>query len=132
MAEPQAQTSGVLTPVTLENAPLRRRVAAAIRDAIEVGKLPPGARPDLSVDGTVQIERIADAVFVGRPAFGQPESKATLFKFDPNTSIAMRVPVTLGRASVNLIEVTQGLQPGDVVILSDTSAWDEHDRLRVD
>ncbi len=96
------------------------------------GELPPGARPDLSVDGTVQIERIADAVFVGRPAFGQPDSKATLFKFDPNTSIAMRVPVTLGRASVNLIEVTQGLQPGDVVILSDTSAWDEHDRLRVD
>ena len=101
-------------------------------DVMLDGELPPGARPDLSVDGTVQIERIADAVFVGRPAFGQPDSRATLFKFDPESSIATRVPVTLGRASVNLIEITQGLQPGDVVILSDTSAWDDHDRLRVD
>ncbi len=101
-------------------------------DVMIDGDLPPGARPDLSVDGTVEIERIADTVFVGRPAFGQPDSKATLFKLDPETSIAIRIPVTLGRASVNLIEVTQGLQPGDLVILSDTSAWDDHDRLRVD
>lgn len=101
-------------------------------DVMIDGDLPPGARPDLSVDGTVEIERIADTIFVGRPAFGQPDSKATLFKLDPETSIAVRIPVTLGRASVNLIEVTQGLQPGELVILSDTSAWDDHDRLRVD
>jgi HlyD family secretion protein len=95
------------------------------------GTLPPGARPDLSVDGTIQIERLDDVLFVGRPAYGQPESEVRLFRLDVETGIAQRVPVKLGRASVNLIEIQQGLQPGDQIILSDTSQWDEYDRLRV-
>lgn len=95
------------------------------------GTLPPGARPDLSIDGTIQIERLGDVLYVGRPAYGQPESEVRLFKLDPESGIAQRVPVRLGRASVNLIEIQQGLQPGDQIILSDTSQWDEHDRLRI-
>jgi HlyD family secretion protein len=95
------------------------------------GALPPGARPDLSVDGTIQIERLADVLYVGRPAYGQPESEVRLFKLDAESGIAQRVPVRLGRASVNLIEIQQGLEPGDQIILSDTSQWDEYDRLRV-
>ncbi|MEZ5440804.1 MAG: HlyD family efflux transporter periplasmic adaptor subunit [Lysobacterales bacterium] len=100
-------------------------------DVVLIGDLPPGARPDLSVDGTIEIERVDDAVFVGRPAFGQPDSQTTLFKLDPDSGTATRVPVMLGRASVNLIEIRQGLQPGDTVILSDTSTWDQFDRLKV-
>jgi HlyD family secretion protein len=95
------------------------------------GQLPPGARPDLSVDGTIQIERLPDVLYVGRPAYGQPESEVRLFKLDTESGVATRVPVRLGRASVNLIEIQQGLQPGDQIILSDTSQWDEYDRLRV-
>ena len=71
-------------------------------------------------------------LYVGRPAYGQPESQVRLFKFDPATGIAQRVPVQLGRASVSLIEIRQGLQPGDVIVLSDTSQWDRYDRLRID
>lgn len=95
------------------------------------GELPASARPDLSVDGTIEIERLADVLYVGRPAYGQPESEVRLFRVDPDSGIAQRVPVRLGRASVNLIEVVQGLQPGDQIILSDTSQWDEHDRLKL-
>lgn len=95
------------------------------------GTLPPGARPDLSVDGTIEIERLPDVLFVGRPAFGQPESDVRLFRLDAEGDTALRVPVRLGRASVNLIEVQQGLNPGDKIILSDTSQWDEYDRLRL-
>jgi HlyD family secretion protein len=94
------------------------------------GELPPGARPDLSVDGTVEIERLTDVLYVGRPAFGQPNSQTTLFRINGDGR-ALRVPVQLGRASVNLIEVVQGLEEGDRVILSDTSAWDQHDRIRI-
>ena len=97
-----------------------------------VGALPSGARPDLSVDGTIEIERLADVVYVGRPAFGQPGSTVGLFRLDADSDIARRVPVKLGRASVGVIEVAQGLKPGDKVILSDTSAWDEYDRIRLD
>ena len=97
-----------------------------------VGALPDGARPDLSVDGTIEIERLADVVYVGRPAFGQPGSTVGLFRLDPDSDLARRVPVRLGRASVSVIEVAQGLKPGDKVILSDTSAWDEYDRIRLD
>jgi len=95
------------------------------------GELPPGARPDLSVDGTIEIERLDDVMFVGRPAFGQPDSDVRLFRVDPESGIAQRIPVRLGRASVSLIEVQQGLQPGDEIILSDTSQWDDYDRLRL-
>lgn len=96
------------------------------------GDLPPGARPDLSVDGTIRIERLTDVLYVGRPAYSRPESEMRLFKVDTKTGVAQRVAVRLGRASVNLIEIRQGLQPGDQIVLSDTSQWDEYDRLRID
>jgi HlyD family secretion protein len=96
-----------------------------------VGKLPRGARPDLSVDGTIEIERLTDVIYTGRPAYGQPNSKITLFKLVDGGRYAVRVPVELGRTSVNNVEIVQGLLPGDEVILSDTSAWDDNDRIRL-
>ena len=94
------------------------------------GELPPGARPDLSVDGTITLERLPDVIKVGRPAFGQENSTVMLFKLDGNGE-AHRVQVRLGRSSVNEIEVLEGLQPGDQVILSDMSAQDAYDRIRL-
>ena len=96
------------------------------------GKLPPGARPDLSVDGTIEIERLPDVLYVGRPAFGQSDSEVRLFRLEPGGNVASRVPVRLGKSSVNLIEIVQGLNVGDRVILSDTSAFDQNDRVRLD
>lgn len=95
------------------------------------GKLPPGARPDLSVDGTVEIERLKNVLYVGRPAYGQAESTVGLFKLTPDGEEATRVNVKLGRASVNTIVVEQGLNEGDRVIISDMSAWDSRDRVRL-
>lgn len=97
-----------------------------------IGSLPPGARPDLSVDGTIEIETLHDVLYVGRPAFGQIESDTTLFRLDAEGTIARRVPVRLGRASVSLIEVQRGLEVGDRVVLSDTSNYDRSDRLRLE
>jgi HlyD family secretion protein len=94
------------------------------------GALPPGARPDLSVDGTIRLEKLDNVVFVGRPAFGQEESKISLYKLMPNGE-AHRVTVTLGRSSVNTIEIKEGLQPGDQVILSDMSSYEQFDRVRI-
>ena len=94
------------------------------------GALPPGARPDLSVDGTITLEKLPDVIKVGRPAFGQENSTVMLFKLDGNGE-AHRVQVKLGRSSVNEIEVIEGLQPGDQVILSDMSAQDAYDRIRL-
>jgi HlyD family secretion protein len=96
-----------------------------------VGALPAGARPDLSVDGTIEIERLANVLYVGRPAYGQPESDTTLFRIDPKSGVATRVPVRLGRASVTVIEVNRGLAEGDQVVLSDTAQWDKYDRLKL-
>jgi HlyD family secretion protein len=93
--------------------------------------LPRGARPDLTVDGTIELERLANVLHVGRPAQGQPESTVGLFRLVPGTNEARRVKVELGRASVSTIEVRSGLGEGDKVILSDMSAWDAHDRVRV-
>jgi multidrug efflux pump subunit AcrA (membrane-fusion protein) len=95
------------------------------------GALPPGARPDLSVDGTIEIERLTDVLYVGRPTFGQPNSQISLFKLEPDGKGAVRVQVKLGRSSVNTIEIVDGLRIGDQVILSDMSAWDAHDRIRL-
>lgn len=95
------------------------------------GKLPDGARPDLSVDGTVEIERLNDVLYVGRPVFGQQNSLVTLFKLDPVSKDANRVQVKLGRSSVNTIEILEGLQIGDQVVLSDMSAWDAHQRIHL-
>ena len=93
--------------------------------------LPKGARPDLSVEGTLELENIPDALIVGRPAFGREDSTVSLFRLSPDGDEATRVKVELGRGSVNLVEVRSGLQPGDKIILSDTSAYDEHDRIRI-
>ena len=95
------------------------------------GPLPRGARPDLSVDGTIDIEHLKDVMYVGRPAYGQPESTVGLFKLVEGGREAVRVSVRLGRGSASTIEVEGGLQPGDVVILSDMSQWDSADRVRL-
>lgn len=95
------------------------------------GELPQGARPDLSVDGTVELERLNDVLYVGRPVIGQPNSMVGLFKLDPQTKEANRTTVRLGRSSVNTIEVLDGLKVGDQVILSDMSAWDAHNRIEL-
>ena len=99
-------------------------------DVILDGALPPGARPDLSVDGTIRIEKLDNVVFVGRPAFGQDEGTVSMFKLLP-TGEAVRTNVKLGRSSVNTIEIKEGLQPGDQVILSDMSNYDQFDRIQL-
>jgi multidrug efflux pump subunit AcrA (membrane-fusion protein) len=96
------------------------------------GELPKGARPDLSVDGTIDLERLDNVLYVGRPAFGQENSTISLFKLDPNGKGGVRVPVKVGRASVNSIQVLEGLNERDTVILSDMSRYDNTDRIRLD
>jgi multidrug efflux pump subunit AcrA (membrane-fusion protein) len=96
------------------------------------GTLPQGARPDLSVDGTIDLERIADILYVGRPAFGQEKSTVGLFKLEPDGQTAVRAQVQLGRSSVNTVEIVQGLKEGDQVILSDMSRWDNFDRVKLE
>jgi HlyD family secretion protein len=95
------------------------------------GPLPQGARPDLSVDGTIEIEKLTDVLYVGRPTFGQPNSQVTLFKLDADGRGATRTQVKLGRSSVNTIEILEGLRVGDQVVLSDMSAQDAYDRIRL-
>jgi HlyD family secretion protein len=94
--------------------------------------LPKGARPDLSVDGTIDLERLDNILYVGRPAFGQENSTISLFKLDADGKEAERVPVKVGRESVNSIQVYEGLHEGDTVILSDMSRWDKTDRIRLE
>jgi HlyD family secretion protein len=96
------------------------------------GELPKGARPDLSVDGTIDLERLDNVLYVGRPAFGQESSTISLFKLDSNGKEAERVPVKVGRESVNSIQVLEGLREGDTVILSDMSRWDKTERIRLE
>ena len=96
------------------------------------GELPKGARPDLSVDGTIDLERLDNVLYVGRPAFGQENSTISLFKLSGDGQGALRVPVKVGRASVNSIQVMEGLNEGDTVILSDMSRWDNTDRIRLE
>jgi HlyD family secretion protein len=100
-------------------------------DLALVGDLPKGARPDLTVDGTIELERLENALHVGRPAMGQPQTTVGLFRLVKGTSEAVRVRVRLGQASVSTIQVVEGLDAGDEVILSDTSAWDSADRIRL-
>jgi HlyD family secretion protein len=94
--------------------------------------LPKWARPDLSVDGTITLERLNDVLYVGRPAFGQEKSTVSMFKIDPDGKSATRVKVDLGRSSVNTIEILGGLKEGDQVILSDMSRWDANNNIRLD
>ena len=96
-----------------------------------LGGLPQGARPDLSVDGTIDLDRMADVLYVGRPAFGNENSTISLFRLAPDGKNATRVPVKVGRASVNSIQIIEGLQVGDKVILSDMSRWDSADRVKL-
>ena len=95
------------------------------------GELPRGAVPDLSVDGTIELERLNDVLFIGRPAFGQEQSTVGCSRSMPDGTGATRVQVKLGRTSVNTVEVVAGLDVGDKVILSDMSAWDAFDRVRL-
>ena len=96
------------------------------------GELPKGARPDLSVDGTIDLEKLENVLYVGRPAFGQESSTISMFKLDPAGNAATRTQVKTGRASVNLIQIDSGLKQGDTVILSDMSRWDSTDRVRLE
>ncbi|MBT8055256.1 MAG: HlyD family efflux transporter periplasmic adaptor subunit [Xanthomonadales bacterium] len=104
---------------------------AVIVDVEFIDGLPDGARPDLSVSGTIEIDRIEDTVFMGRPVFGQAESFTSIFRLNEEGNSATRVQVKLGLGSVNTIEVLEGLAPGEQVILSDMSKWDKSDRIKL-
>jgi HlyD family secretion protein len=142
IAETQAKDVQVGQPATIDtrNGVIQGRVSrkdpsaqggTVTVDVALVGELPTGAVPDLSVDGVVELERLEDIVYVSRPVQGQPDSLITLFKLVESGREAIRVPVKLGRASVNTIEILDGLRPGDQVILSDMSQQDGVDRIRL-
>ena len=107
------------------------REGTFIVDVALTGPIPASARPDLSVDGTIELERLSDVLYVGRPAFGQGQQTVGLFKLSADGQEAVRTQVMLGRNSVSTIEIVSGLKEGDQVILSDTSAMDSYDRIRV-
>jgi HlyD family secretion protein len=123
--------NGIVSGRVVRVAPSSQEGAVIVDVALE-GPLLKGARPELSVDGTIEIERLDDVLFVGRPAVGQANSKIELFKLIKGDKQAVRVPVELGRTSVNTVEIVKGLQVGDKVILSDTSAQDGYDKIRLD
>ncbi len=112
--DPAVQNGTVTVDITLDEPP------------------PKGSRPDLSVDGTITLERLDNVLYVGRPAFGQEKSTVGMFKIDVDGKTATRVPVELGRGSVNTIEIVRGLKEGDQVILSDMSRYDNQDRIRLE
>jgi HlyD family secretion protein len=121
--------NGIIPGKVIRIDPAAQNGTVTVDVALE-GELPRGARPDLSVDGTIELERLENVLFVGRPAFGQEQSTVGLFKLDA-TGEATRAQVQLGRSSVNTIEVLSGLQEGDQVVLSDMSAWDQFERIRL-
>jgi hypothetical protein len=123
--------NGVITGAVMRVDPAVQNGTVTV-DVKLTGELPRGARPDLSVDGTIDLERLADVLYVGRPAFGQENSIISLFKLGSDGQGALRVPVKVGRASVNSIQVIEGLREGDTVILSDMSRLDNTDRIRLD
>jgi HlyD family secretion protein len=122
--------NGVITGTVMRVDPAVQNGTVAV-DVKLTGELPKGARPDLSVDGTIDLERLENVLYVGRPAFGQENTTITLFKLAPDGQGASRVSVKVGRASVNSIQVIEGLHEGDTVILSDMSRWDSTDRIRL-
>ncbi len=122
--------NGIVAGRVIRIDPASQNGTVTVDVALE-GALPAGARPDLSVDGTIEIERLTDVLHVGRPAYGQPNSTVGMFKLVDGGRYAVRVSVQLGRSSVNTIEVVAGLQPGDLVILSDMSRWDSAERVRI-
>jgi HlyD family secretion protein len=123
-------TNGVINGHVSRIAPSVQDGTVLVDVALE-GELPEGARPDLSVDGTIEIEKLPDVLYVGRPSFGQPNSKIELFKLSEDGKTATRVPVQLGRMSVSTVEIVSGLQTGDKVILSDTAAQDPYKKIRL-
>lgn len=122
--------NGIIPGRVIRIDPAAQNGTVTVDIALE-GELPRGARPDLSVDGTVELERLDNVLYVGRPAFGQEQSTVGLFKLDPATGEANRAQVQLGRSSVNTIEILAGLAENDQVVLSDMSAWDQFDRIRL-
>ena len=142
VAETQAREVAPGQPVSVDTrnglvSGVVERVDPSVREgrvAVDVrltGDLPRGARPDLSVDGVIELDRLAEVLHVGRPAYGQPGSLVGLFRLSPEGDEAVRVPVRLGRSSVNRIEVVSGLERGEEIVLSDTAAWDQWDRIRL-
>ena len=142
IAETQARdlTIGQIASVDTRNGLIPGKVIridpAAVNGTVTVdvaleGELPRGARPDLSVDGTIELERLDNILFVGRPAFGQEQSTVGLFTCAADGNEATRSQVQLGRSSVNTIEILGGLKEGDAVVLSDMSAWDQFERIRL-
>ncbi len=140
--ETQAKDVALGQPAEVDthNGVIKGRVAridpAAVNGNVTVditleGALPAGARPDLSVEGVIELERLTDVLNVQRPVAGQPNSMISLFKLSPDEKVATRVQVRIGRVSVQTVEILDGLKLGDKVVLSDMSAWDSHDRLRL-
>jgi HlyD family secretion protein len=122
--------NGVIEGRVMRIAPTATQGTVTV-DVELLGELPKGARPDLSVDGTIELELMKNVVYMQRPAFGQANSQITLFKLLPDGKEAVRVPVKLGRDSVSFIEILEGLNVGDQVILSDTSQYDSVNRIRL-
>ena len=122
--------NGVIAGHVVRIDPAARNGTVSIDVALD-GALPPGARPDLTVDGTVEIERLPNALYVGRPAFAQANTSIEVFRIEPDGRTATRVRVQFGRGSVNAIEIVDGLKEGDRVILSDLSQYDDHARLKL-
>jgi len=123
--------NGVITGHVVRIDPAVENGTVTVDVALDAA-LPKGARPDLSVDGTIQLERLENVLYVGRPVQGQSDSQVGLFKVVDGGKGAVRVPVKLGRSSVSTIEIVGGLQVGDEVILSDMSQWDAHERLKLE
>ena len=132
-------TIGQATAIDTRNGIIPGQVSridpAAVNGAVKVdvhlnGEYPKGARPDLSVDGTIQLERLINVLYIGRPAYGQSDSVVGMFKVMPNGE-AVRIQVKLGRSSVNTIEILDGLHEGEQAVLSDMSAWDAYDRVKL-
>jgi HlyD family secretion protein len=123
--------NGVIPGKVMRIDPAVQNGTVTVDIALE-GKLPQGARPDLSVDGTIDLERLDNVLYVGRPAFGQERSTVGMFRLDAKDSGASRTQVKLGRSSVNTVEIVEGLNEGDKVILSDMSRWDNADRISLE
>jgi hypothetical protein len=122
--------NGIIPGHVVRIDPSARNGSVSVDVALD-GALPPGARPDLTVDGTIEIERLADVLYVGRPAYGQGNTSVELFRLEPDGRMANRVRVQLGRGSVKAMEIVDGLREGDVIILSDLSQYSDNPHLRL-